>query len=211
MYMSTIAALVMAAGRSSRMGQGRHKLLLPLGDRSVLARVLDTILASGARPVFVVLGYQAEQLRASLAAYTVQPEVTLMENPDYQQGMSTSLCQGIAHIMALPQPTDGVLMLLGDQPLMTPQILDAMIALKKETSKRIIIAHYNGKRGNPTLFDASLFPELLQMVGDEGGRKLIERYPHEVASLEMDDPIPTYDVDTWEMYQQVAGLWEGQA
>jgi len=83
-----------------------------------------------------------------------------------------------------------------------------MIETKQATEKRIIGALYHGKRGNPTLFDTSLFPELLEMTGDEGGRKVIERHSQEMAMLEMGDDIPNYDVDTWEAYQQVLAIWE---
>ena len=203
--MST-AAILLAAGRSSRMGQGQHKLLLPLGDRPVLAHVVDTVLASQARPLVVVLGHQVEQVRAILKPYTSQSDMTVIENPDYQQGMSTSLRKGIETLMAFP--VDGALIILGDQPLMTSHILNKMIETKQTTGKRIITARYNGKRGNPTLFDVSLFPELIEMTGDEGGRKVLERYRQEIATLEMEDTTSNYDVDTWEAYQQVQAIWE---
>lgn len=204
----SIAAILLAAGRSSRMGQGQHKLLLPLGDRPVVAHVVDTVLASQARPLVVVLGYQAEQVRTILAPYTTQPDVTMLENPDFQQGMSTSLRKGIETLMSSSRTVDGALIMLGDQPLMTSHVLDTMIATKQATGKRIVAALYNGKRGNPTLFDASLFPELLEITGDEGGRKVIEQHRQEMATLEIGDDTPNYDMDTWEAYQQVLALWE---
>ncbi|GAC1360555.1 MAG: molybdenum cofactor cytidylyltransferase [Ktedonobacteraceae bacterium] len=202
------AAIILAAGRSSRMGQGQHKLLLPLGDRPVLAHVLDTILASQARPLVVVLGYQAEQVRAILAPYATQPEITIIENPDYQQGMSTSLRKGVEALLAASHAADGALIILGDQPLMTPHVINTMIETRQVTGKRIVAARYNGKRGNPTLFAASLFPELLEITGDEGGRTVIERHRQEMTTLEMGDDTPNYDVDTWEAYQEVVALWE---
>jgi len=205
---NTTATIILAAGRSSRMGQGQHKLLLPLGDRPVLAHVVDIILASQARPLVVVLGYQAEQVRTILAPYTSQPDVTLLENPDYQQGMSTSLRKGIEALMSSSRTVDGALIVLGDQPLMTSHVLNTMIATKQATGKRIVVALYNGKRGNPTLFDASLFPELLEITGDEGGRKVIEQHRQEMATLEIGEDTPNYDMDTWEAYQQVQVMWK---
>ena len=205
---TTTAAIVLAAGRSSRMGQGQHKLLLPLGDRPVLAHVVETVLASQARPLVVILGYQAEQVRTMLTPYA--SKLTSINNPDYQQGMSTSLCKGIETLMSFYPDVNGALIVLGDQPLMTSRILDSMIETKQVTGKRIITARYQGKRGNPTLFDASLFPELMEMTGDEGGRKVLERYRQEIAILDMRDDTPNYDVDTWEAYQQVVKIWEGR-
>jgi len=204
---TTTAAILLAAGRSSRMGQRQHKLLLPLGDRPVLAHVVETVLASRAWPLVVVLGYQAEQVRAILTPY--ESKLTIVENPDYQQGMSTSLREGIKTLMSSYPTVDGALIVLGDQPLMTSHILNSMIETKQATGKRIIAARYSGKRGNPTLFDASLFPELMEMTGDEGGRKVLERYQKEIAILDMEDDMPNYDVDTWEAYQQVVKVWEG--
>ncbi len=208
MSASTTAVILLAAGRSSRMEQGQHKLLLPLGDRPVLAHVIETVLASQARPLVVVLGYQAEQVQTLLTPY--KSKLTAVENPDYQQGMSTSLRKGIETLMSSYPMVNGALIVLGDQPLMTPQILDTMIETKQTTGKRIITARYTGKRGNPTLFDASLFPELMEMTGDEGGRKVLERYRQEIAIVDMKDDMPNYDVDTWETYQQVVRIWEGR-
>ena len=206
MSTATTAAILLAAGRSSRMGQGQHKLLLPLGDRPVLLHVVDTVLASQARPIVVVLGHQAEQVRSILAPF--ESRLTIIDNPDYQLGMSTSLRKGIETLMSSYPTVNGALIVLSDQPLMTSYILDSMIETKQNTGKRIIVARYQGKRGNPTLFDASLFPELMEMTGDEGGRKVLERHREEIAVLDIEDATPNYDVDTWEAYQQVVAIWE---
>lgn len=204
----SVAVILLAAGRSSRMEEGRHKLLLPLGDRLVLARVVETVLASQAHPLVIVLGYQVEQMHAILDPYTTQPQVTLIENLDYRQGMSTSLHKGVETLLTASQTLDGALIMLGDQPLMTPSIINAVIETQSTTHKRIVTPYYNGKRGNPTFFAASLFPELLQVTGDEGGRKVIERHPNDVAKLELADSTANYDVDTWETYQEVVRLWK---
>jgi len=204
----SVAVILLAAGRSSRMEEGRHKLLLPLGERTVLAHVVETVLASEAHPLVIILGYQTKQIRAVLAPYTAQPEVILVDNPDYQQGMSTSLRRGVATLLATSPASEGALIMLGDQPLMTPRVINTVIETKHTTGKRIVTPYYNGKRGNPTLFDASLFPELLEMTGDEGGRKVIERHCQDVATLALSDSTANYDVDTWETYQQVLALWE---
>lgn len=203
---TTTAVILLAAGRSSRMGQGQHKLLLPLGDRPVLAHVVETVLASQARPLVVILGYQAEQVRTILTPY--ESKLVTINNPDYQQGMSTSLRKGIETLMSSYPDVNGALIVLGDQPLMTPHIINSMIETKQTTGTRIITARYGGKRGNPTLFDVSLFPELMEMTGDEGGRKVLERYRQEIAIVDMEDDTPNYDVDTWEAYQQVVRIWE---
>ncbi len=202
------AAIILAAGSSSRMGAGRHKLLLPLGERSVLAHVLAATLASQARPIVVVLGHQTNQVRESISAYIADSAITIVENPEYQQGMSTSLRVGIQALMSLSHAIDGTLIILGDQPLITAHILDRLITTKQSTGKRIVASFYNGKRGSPTLFGACFFPELLEMTGDEGGRKVLERHQQGIARVEFKDETAGYDVDTWEAYQQVVAAWE---
>jgi molybdenum cofactor cytidylyltransferase len=214
---TSTAAIILAAGSSSRIGAGRHKLLLPLGERPVLAHVIEATLASQAHPIILVLGHQAEQVRASIIQYTTHPSMTLVENPDYLQGMSTSLRVGLQTLTTkdnkrepLSYSVDGALVILGDQPLMTTRILDALIATKQATGKPIIAPLYNDKRGNPVLFDASLFPELMQVTGDEGGRSILERHRQDVTTVEVGDELAAYDVDTWEAYQQVVMQWQRQ-
>lgn len=210
---ATTAAIILAAGTSSRMGAGRHKLLLPLGNRPVLAHVIETTLASQAGPVIIVLGHQAEQVRAAIAEHVDHPMITIIENPDYQQGMSTSLHVGVKAItnqeVSSSMP-DSALIILGDQPMMTAHILNTLMTTRQTTGKRIIAPLYAGKRGNPILFDASLFPELLEVTGDEGARSVIERHRQEVATVELGSAVATYDVDTWEAYQQVLAEWQHQ-
>lgn len=210
---TSAAAIVLAAGSSSRMGDGRHKLLLPLGGRPVIAHVVDAVLASQARPIVVVLGHQAEQVRTALVH--VHHDILLVENPAYPQGMSSSLHTGIRALQrwmdaADTRIIDSAVILLGDQPLLTPSIIDALIAARQATQQPIVASHYAGQRGNPLLFAANLFPELLEVTGDEGGRSVVARHRAEVAAVEQGDSIVQYDVDTWDAYQQVVAIWQQQ-
>ncbi|HZU67880.1 MAG TPA: nucleotidyltransferase family protein [Ktedonobacteraceae bacterium] len=209
------AAIILAAGSSSRMGGGRHKLLLPLHNRPVLAHVIDAVLASQARPAVIVLGHQAEQVRTTIFPGSIPQDIMLIENPDYLQGMSTSMRLGIQMLTANGYTkgernyfVDSALVVLGDQPLLTQQVIDSLITIYRRTGKRIVAPVYDGKRGSPVLFDRSLFPELLQIEGDEGGRKVVENHKKEVELVEISDAMANYDVDTWEAYQQVLAAWE---
>lgn len=210
----TTAAIILAAGSSSRMGNGRHKLLLPLHDRPVLAHVLDAVLASQARPIILVLGHQSEQVRERIVPYTTHPDLNIIENTEYLEGMSTSMRLGIQTLLSFgykklsDNEIDSALVMLGDQPLITAQVIDRLIESYRTTSKKIIAPVYGGKRGSPVLFDASLFPELLEITGDEGGRSVLERHPHEIATVEIGNALANIDVDTWEAYQQVVAAWE---
>ncbi len=208
------AAIILAAGSSSRMGGGRHKLLLPLDDRPVLAHVIDATLASQARPIIVVLGHQADEVRLQIKPYTTHPDITLVDNADYLQGMSTSMCMGVQVLMSsgykkqtFSYHVDSVLIMLGDQPMITSRVIDTLIIAYRTTGKRIIAPLYDGKRGSPVLFDMSLFPELMEVTGDEGGRTVLERHRQDVELIEMGSALANYDVDTWEAYQQVVEAW----
>ncbi len=173
------------------------------------------MLASQARPIVVVLGHHANEVRAKILPYAARPDVILLENNGYKKGMSTSMRLGLEFLTSTDSPPgssspDSALIMLGDQPLITPQIIDTLIQARHTTGKRIITPLYNGKRGNPVLFDASLFPELLEITGDEGGRSILERHRQEVAMVEMSDAMANYDMDTWEAYQSVLKAWESK-
>jgi len=204
------AAIILAAGTSSRMGLDRHKLLLPLGDRPVLAHVLAAVLASQARPVVLVLGHQAAEVRVQLAPYLTDTDISVVENPAYREGMSTSLKAGLGVLQQQAPSIDSALILLGDQPLLHAAMIDTLITTRQRTQAAIVAPLYDGKRGNPVLFAASLFPELRQVMGDEGGRQVITQHKQEVTTVELGSTRPAYDVDTWEAYQQVVALWEQQ-
>lgn len=205
------AAIVLAAGSSSRMKDGQHKLLLPLGNRPVLAHVLRTVQSSQARPIMLVLGREAAQVRAQIAEELEQTTTTVIENSAYQQGMSTSLHAGLTALQTATPDIDSAIVLLGDQPLMTAEIIDTLIRTRRTTGASIVAPLYQGKRGNPVLFAASLFPELLTVTGDEGGRSVIERHRQEMITIEIDAPTATIDVDTWEAYQQLLVRWQHTA
>ena len=211
------AAIILAAGSSSRMGGGRHKLLLPLDDRPVLAHVIDASLESLAHPVIVVLGHQSGKVRAYIKQYTNHDRLILIENVHYQQGMSSSLRKGIQTLLADDYKNmnslqiGSALIVLGDQPLITSKIIDALITAYRSTGKAIVAPLYMGKRGSPVLFDRSLFLELIKVTGDEGGRTVLERHRHEVELVEMGDTRANYDVDTWETYEQVVEAKKGQS
>jgi molybdenum cofactor cytidylyltransferase len=211
----TTAAIILAAGSSSRMSGGQHKLLLPLGGRPVLLHVLETALASQARPIILVLGHRANEIRSHVTTHIKQHDISIIENPNYLQGMSTSLRMGLQALtnirdnthQSLDLPTSTVV-LLGDQPLMTASIIDRLIATRETSGKAIIVPLYHGKRGNPVLFAANLFPELMEVTGDEGGRSVIMRHPQDIATVEVSEATASSDIDTWEAYQQVVAEWQ---
>ena len=176
----------------------------------MLAHVIGAVLASQARPIVLVLGHQAAEVRVQLAAYLTDADISVVENPAYREGMSTSLKAGLEVLQEQVPSIDSALILLGDQPLLHTTMIDTLITTRQRTGAAIVAPLYDGKRGNPVLFAASLFAELRLVTGDEGGRQVIAQHKQEVTTVELGSTRPAYDVDTWEAYQQVVALWELQ-
>lgn len=193
-----IAAIVLAAGRSTRMGPA-NKLLLQVDGRPMVARVVDAALASSARPVVVVTGHQAEAVRAALAGR----DVVFVHNPDYATGLASSLRHGLG---ALPGDSDGALVALGDMPRLTPGHFEQLIsAFSPVEGRAIIVPTWGGKRGNPVLWAARFFPEMKAVAGDVGARHLIGEHAEVVREVESPDDAVLLDVDTPDVLARVRG------
>ncbi|HEX4418468.1 MAG TPA: NTP transferase domain-containing protein [Kofleriaceae bacterium] len=182
-----IAAIVLAAGRGSRMG--RNKLTAELDGEPVVRYTVRAVLESRARPAIVVTGHEAEAVRAALAGL----DVVFVHNPDYADGMSTSLRVGLA---AAGQ-VDAALVCLGDMPRLRPSHFDAVIgAYRAGDPGDIIVPVSDRKRGNPVLWPRKFFSEISDLHGDVGARSLIEKYSDHVRLVPIDDPAILVDVDT---------------
>jgi molybdenum cofactor cytidylyltransferase len=186
------AAIVLAAGGSSRMG--RPKQLLPVGGRPMVRCVTEAVCASGLAQVVVVVGAQAREVRDVLAGLPVD----MVVNPDWAEGMSTSLQAGLG---AVRPGMEALLVVLADQPALTPALIRALVARHRETKAPIVAPFYQGRRGNPVLFDRALFAELDTVAGDRGGRSVIARHQADLERLEVDDPDVVSDIDTPEDYE----------
>lgn len=187
-----IAAVVLAAGMSSRMGG--QKLLLPVEEGRPLIRLsVERVLAAGLDDVVVVLGREAEAVTAALAGLPVR----MVLNPRYAEGQSTSLRAGLD---ALPPEAEAAVIALGDQPLPDPALIRRLVAAFHASGRPIVVPRYRDGRGNPVLFAASLFDELRAVGGDQGGRAVIARAAARVAEVAVDAPMPP-DVDTWTDYE----------
>ncbi len=184
-----IAALVLAAGQSHRMGRV-NKLLAELDGTPMVARVVDAMTASQAAPVIVVTGHEAPQVREALAGR----DVTVVHNPDYATGLSTSLAAGLAEV---PDGCNGTIVALGDMPRVTAAHIDSMIAAFNPTEGRAIcVPTWNDKRGNPVLWARRFFTEMTDVSGDVGAKHLIGDYAEMVAEVAMDDDAVLVDVDS---------------
>jgi len=184
-----IGAVLLAAGRSTRMGAA-NKLLAELDGAPMVARVAQRLLASRARPIIAVLGNQAEAVDAALGKLPVER----VRNPEFIQGLSTSLKRGI---VALPPDLDGALVCLGDMPLISGRHIDRLIAAFNPLEGRaIIVPTRRGKRGNPVLWSKRFFPEMAELAGDVGAKHLIGEHTELVSEVEMDDDAILVDIDT---------------
>ena len=197
-----LAAIVLAAGAARRFGAGARggeraggaqKLTVPLHGKPLVRWSVERALASCARDVVVVLGREAGAVRLALDGLPVR----FVVNDRYADGMSTSLSAGVA---ALDAMTDAAVVLLGDQPGVTPDIIDALAGAWADARRAgdggsIVVPVYAGVRGNPVLFDVSVFPELAAVRGDRGARDVIARDPVRVRALPLPLAVPL-DVDT---------------
>jgi len=187
-----IAAVVLAAGTSSRMG--RQKLTLPMPDGRALVRVaVEQVLAAGLDDVVVVVGGDAPAVTAALATLPVR----VIVNPRYAEGQSTSIRAGVD---ALRPGTSAAVVALGDQPLPDPDVIRRLVAAFRATGRPIAAPVYRNGRGNPVLFASTLFGELGGVTGDQGARGVIARDPSRVAEVPIDTAMPA-DIDTPEDYE----------
>jgi len=181
------AAVVLAAGRSMRMG-GANKLLEEVGGKPMVRRVAEAAAASRADPVVVVTGHQSERVAAALEGLAV----AIVHNPDFADGLSTSLRAGLS---ALPEEADAALILLGDMPFIRAEDCDAVLAGLAGEGALVAISTANGARGNPVAWSSRLFPELRATEGDAGGRTLMSRYADAVVDVEIGEAA-AMDADT---------------
>jgi molybdenum cofactor cytidylyltransferase len=184
-----IAAVVLAGGRSTRYG-ARNKLLEPLEGVPLVVRTVRAALASRAAPVIVVTGHEADAVQAAVAGL----DVRLVHNPDFADGLSTSLRTGLG---AVPDDADGAVVALGDMPRIEARHLDRLIAaFSPKEGRGIVVPVHLGKRGNPVLFARAYFKELLTIEGDTGARHIIAASASEVAEVDLATDAIFLDIDT---------------
>lgn len=184
-----VAAIILAAGRSTRMG-GPNKLLAELNGKALVRIVAEQVVASKATSVTVVTGHQAAEVERALAGM----KVTFVYNPDYTDGLASSVKAGIA---ALPKDADGAVVCLGDMPLIDSRLIDRLIeAFAPDRGSLIAVPVSDGRRGNPVLWSRRFFGELMTLDGDIGARHLIMKHGEAVAEVPVDGQGAFLDIDT---------------
>jgi len=188
-----ISAVVLAAGLSRRMG--RPKLVLPLGGKPVLERVLDVLRRAKVDETVVVLGANAAQVR-KIVRFEKEKVVV---NPGYRKGMSSSIRVGLRSI---DRDADAVLIVLGDQPFLSARTVDAVVDGFVEKRAPVVVPVLRGVRGNPVLFARSVFPKAVKIRGDVGAKSVVKAYGESVLEVPVQDEGVLFDIDTPSEYRR---------
>jgi molybdenum cofactor cytidylyltransferase len=187
-----VAAIILSAGKSERMGS--PKPLLQYRGQSFLATILAAIASARMEPAIVVAGHHYDVISQAF------PTVQIAFNPNYEQGMSTSVQAGIR---ALPERLDGAAIFLVDHPMVDRQTIEALVA--RLTPGRIIVPVHEGRRGHPVIFAADLFNEILDLSSDQGLNTVVRRQPERVVEVFVENAGVLRDIDTPEQFARLLG------
>ncbi len=194
-----ICAIVLAAGMSRRMGT--QKLLLPFAGRTVIAHIVAELLCSTVDHVLVVVGYQGK----SVAQKLPKQMITIVTNPNYKSGMLSSVRCGI---QALPQKCNAVMVVLGDQPAISSEIVDEMVQSFVKTDRGIVVPYYQQRRGHPLMFSMKYQNEIMTNFDKVGLRGLLHTHPEDIFELEVSSSSVLSDMDFPEDYRREVGQFD---
>jgi molybdenum cofactor cytidylyltransferase len=189
---SSIAVIILAAGRSARLGS--PKQTLNYRGKTLLQHTIDTALESQASPVIVVLGSGKETIEKELD----QTQIFILENTNWESGMASSISCGINNLQTIAPDSEAVILMVCDQPYVSAALLNDLMNKHKESGKAIIASSYENTLGTPALFHKSLFSELSALEGESGAKSLIKKYNLQTGSVSFDQG--SIDIDTRENY-----------
>ena len=190
-----IAGLILAAGCSSRMGD-ENKLMMPFQGKPMLNHVVNASLNSNMTQTFVVVGHQSSEIKNLVQSDDIQ----CVENEQWETGMASSIVAGISQLKQF----DGFLILLGDMPLVTPELINEIIF--HGSADKIVIPIKDGLHGNPVFFGSKFRDELLTLYGDSGAKKVIQDNLSSMIKIEIQSNTIFKDYDTKESLESVAGV-----
>jgi len=194
--MADVAAIILAAGESSRFGQAKQ--LVEFRGRSLVQRAIDAARDGGCRPVVVVTGNESDRIVAVVSAR----DVSIVENTGWREGVGSSIRLGMRHLIESMPQTSAVVLMACDQPFVTGKIVSAIIDQWGAAGKLIVASGYSGTLGVPALFDRSCFDELMQLDGDTGAKKIILRDRERISQFPFPDG--ESDIDTLEDYDVIS-------
>jgi molybdenum cofactor cytidylyltransferase len=190
-----VAGILLAAGASTRMG--KTKQLLPLGEKTLIERVLVEALNSELDKVVLVLGYQAVEIKKIINAISLQPKLSVIENRQFKQGMSSSIIAGLSEV---ENTHDHVMILLGDTPFIHRDLINLLLCRYLQSGRSIGAIKGKERPVHPVMFGRELYPELQILQGDVGARALFKKYNDQVCLIEPEGPYDGRDIDTPEDY-----------
>jgi molybdenum cofactor cytidylyltransferase len=188
-----IGAIILAAGRSRRMGT--QKVLLPFRGATILEHIVDQLLKSRTNAVYVVVGYRGDRIRAALAGRPV----SIVDNPDHDAGMLSSVRCGVK---ALPEECEAFGVALGDQPRVTTTLFDQLLDAFTSSERGIVVPLHDGRRGHPIVVAARYRPEILDRYDGVGLRGLLRAHPDDVFELPVPQAWVLSDMDLPEDYER---------
>ncbi|MDZ8104917.1 MAG: nucleotidyltransferase family protein [Nostoc sp. DedQUE12a] len=192
--MSDVGLIILAAGASTRMKT--PKQLLRYAEQSLIEYVVKVAVASVCRPIIVVLGAYAECIKPEINL----EKVHIVENQLWSEGMNSSIRVGIEALNVINKKAKAVVLMVCDQPLISPQIINQLVEVHETLLKPIVASQYANTLGVPALFDHTLFAKLTTLSGTDGAKQLIKKYPQEVLGIPF--PEGAFDLDTSDDYEQ---------
>ena len=194
---SRVGAIILAAGKSTRMGEAKQ--LLRLRESTVLGETVENIRGAGLDEIVLVLGSFAETIQQQFPASAFEG-LKVVVNQAYGQGMASSLQEGLS---ALNPQIDAALIVLADQPFTRPETFGQIVDQYRRSDAQIVIPTYKGSRGNPVLLDRSVFPEIMALSGDIGCRAIFGSHPEGIVKVEVDDVGILLDIDNKADYERL--------
>jgi len=192
-HKQVISAVILAAGESRRMGE--PKLLLPFAEKTIIETVIQTVMRSDIKHIIVVLGSEKDKIRNKISDYPV----IITENQEYQKGMLSSIQCGLG---ALPDDTDAIMILLGDQPMVTGPVIDQLADTYRHTDKGILIAVHKGKRGHPIIINTKYKKDIKQLGSENSMNDFTKKFAPEILEVETGTTEILRDIDTPEDYHK---------
>jgi molybdenum cofactor cytidylyltransferase len=195
------AGIILAAGMSTRFG--RLKQMLEISDSTILAMVIDAAVKSDLDRVVLVLGHEANAIKASLDDKLLNSRIITALNPRYEEGMSTSLRCGL---MEVKGEFPSIMVFMGDQPLLSHEVIDLVLRSFRESDRGICIPVHKGQRSLPVCFASMYYDDILVITGDRGAREIIAGNPEDVLTVEVEDPAPFMDIDDEGDFERLKAL-----
>lgn len=192
---SSIAVIILAAGRSARLGS--PKQLLSYRGKTLLQHSIDTALESMASQILVVLGSKKDSIKKEIE----QTQIFILENSSWESGMASSISCGITNLQIIAPESEAVILMVCDQPFVNAKLLNNLITKHKDSKQSIVASSYANTLGTPALFHKSLFVELLALQGESGAKSLIKKYNQRVGFVSFDQG--SIDIDTRENYRNL--------